>query len=116
MGFKAENIVRHYLVDRGYEILAQNWRKKWGELDIVAQREGIVVFVEVKASTAALAGFDPTIRANWDKMRKVARTAKTYLSSHNYPPEQEWQIDIVALTFDIQKKTAHIQHFKNIEV
>ena len=116
VGYKAENIVRHYLTEKGYEILAHNWRKKWGELDIVTQRDGIIVFVEVKAGMSVHQGFDPLLHANREKMRKVARTARTYLASCKYPAGQEWQIDVVALTFDKEQKSAHIQHFKNIEL
>lgn len=116
VGYKAELVVAQYLLEKGYAILHRNWRKKWGEIDIVAKKDGILVFIEVKANTSNRAGFDPLVRANQDKIRKVARTAQTYLATYEYPAEQDWQIDVVALTFDVPQGTAKVQHFKNIEL
>lgn len=116
VGQKAEGIVAQYLSGKGYEILDRNWRRKWGELDIVASKEGIVIFVEVKASVNAAVGFDPYLRANREKMRKVVRTARTWLLSYKYSPEQEWQVDVVSVAFNPQEGSARIQHFKNVEV
>ena len=116
LGNIAERYVVQHLEQRGYEILDRNWRRKWGELDIVAKKDGAVIFVEVKANRDESEGFDPEVRANREKMAKVARTARTYLMSKKYPPEQEWQIDIISVTFDQPNKVAKIVHFKNVEV
>ena len=49
-GSFAEGLAEKFLKDRGYKILGRNYRKPWGEVDIIAEKEGIVIFVEVKAS------------------------------------------------------------------
>ena len=116
LGYFAEHYVAQYLEAKGYEIMDLNFRKPWGEIDIVVQKEGILVFVEVKASKQATAGFEPELRAGSDKMRKVVRTARTYLAYSKYPPDKEWQVDIVSLTFDKDRGVAQIKHFKNVEV
>ena len=43
-----EDVAARYLLDRGFEILARNWRHQHMEIDIIAQRAGILYFVEVK--------------------------------------------------------------------
>jgi uncharacterized protein (TIGR00252 family) len=48
IGRRAELCVAEYLSDCGYNIVAQNWRTKWCEIDIIASKQGIVYFVEVK--------------------------------------------------------------------
>ena len=70
LGFAAEKIAGEFLEKRGYVILARNYRKPWGEIDIVCEKEGILVFVEVKANKTAAIGFEPELRADRKKMIK----------------------------------------------
>ncbi len=93
-----------------------NYRKPWGEIDIVASKQGILVFVEVKANRKIIAGFEPELRANGSKIHKVVRTARTYLAEKRYDSEQEWQVDVVTIGLDESRDVAKIRHFKNIDV
>ena len=116
IGGLGEKIASEFLVSRGYGILGRNYRKPWGELDLICEKSGTIVFVEVKTNSSSSENFQPEIRGDWKKMRKVARTARSYLAQKNYPPEQEWQIDLISITFFKEKGTAKIKHFKNIEI
>jgi putative endonuclease len=116
LGHVAENIAASFLEERGYTILDKNYRKPWGELDIIAKRGNLLVFSEVKANASHSNYFSPEIRANWSKMRKVARTAQTYLLEKKFPPQQEWQVDVISVTFNKERRTAHIKHFKNVDI
>ena len=49
VGALGEELVVQFLVKRGYKILDRNYRRPWGELDVVAERKGKIHFVEVKA-------------------------------------------------------------------
>ena len=114
LGFLAENIAARYLEERGYEIAAKNYRKPWGEIDIIARKDGIIIFVEVKANRQQTEGFDPEIRVDWKKMRKITRTAELYLEHELCDTDCDWQMDIIAITFDAPNKKAKIRHFKDI--
>jgi putative endonuclease len=115
LGFLAENIAARYLEGRGYEIIAKNYRKPWGEIDIVAKVGERIVFVEVKANRREFAGdFNPEVRVDYQKVNKIKRTATLFLESELGDTDVDWQIDIVAVTFDIQGKKAKIRHFKDI--
>ena len=116
LGFLAENLAARYLEKKGYVILELNYRKPWGELDIVASKEGILVFVEVKANRKIIAGFEPELRANSSKIVKVVRTARIYLVEKHYSVEQEWQVDVISIGLDEPREVAKIRHFKNIDV
>lgn len=48
IGKKGETIAAEWLEQNGYAILARNWRNRTGEIDIIAQEDGCIVFVEVK--------------------------------------------------------------------
>ena len=115
LGFLAENIAARYLEERGYEVIAKNYRKPWGEIDVIAKVGDTVVFVEVKANRQEFAGdFNPEIRVDYQKAQKIRRTAMLYLERELGNMDVEWQVDVMAVTFDIPNKKAKIRHFKNI--
>jgi len=60
----SENYVAQYLKSKDYIIIGHNYRKKWGEIDIIAEKKEILIFVEVKANKEELAGFEPEKRVN----------------------------------------------------
>lgn len=111
----AEKYAFNFLKSRNYSILALNYRKPWGEIDIIAEKNEVVVFIEVKASHKEIIGFEPELRVNKDKVRRIIRAARTYIAEKNYNPEPEWQVDIISITVDKERKVAKIKHFKNIE-
>jgi len=114
LGFLAENIAARYLEDGGYEVIDKNYRKPWGEIDIIAQKDGVVVFVEVKSSGREAEGLEPELRVDWKKEAKIKRVAAFYLEQEFGDMEREWQIDIISITFDKNDKKAELKHFKNI--
>lgn len=112
----AEDRVAQYLEQKNYVIQGRNYRKKWGEIDIIAEKNGIIIFVEVKANKKEVAGFEPENRVSPEKLRRMNRAIETYVAHKKFPPSQEWQIDIVSLTVDEDRGVAKIKHFKNIEM
>ncbi len=115
LGFFAEHYAAEYLTSKKYKILGHNYRKPWGEIDVIAEKEGIVIFVEVKASKKDIPGFEPELRVNADKRHRMARISRTYLSDNNYPVDQPWQMDVIAVAFVKERGVAKIRHYKNIE-
>lgn len=80
-GAWGEAQVARYLEDRGYELLAQGYRSRFGEIDLIACREPYLCFVEVKLRKSG--GFAPA-RAFVDlrKQEKLRMTAELYLAEH----------------------------------
>ena len=114
LGLAAENTVTEHLKGLGYTILDRNWRRPWGELDIVARLGQVVHFIEVKASSRKVTGFDPFLRADGRKMHKVKRTAQTWLSYHRFAPDTEWQLDIASVIMDPLLSSPEIELFEQI--
>ncbi len=112
----AEIYVAQYLEAKDYVVLDKNYRKKWGEIDIIVDKDDILIFVEVKANKTDVAGFEPENRVNPEKLRRMNRAIQTYLAYKKYSPEQEWQIDVVSLTLDRNRGVVKLKHFKNIEI
>ena len=114
-GFLGENIAGHFLEGRGYKILARNYQKPWGEIDIIAEKEGVIVFCEVKTNSKKFFGnnFNPELRVNPVKARHIIRTAELLMKSRFAGQERGWRIDIVAVTINSFSQKAEIKHFKN---
>lgn len=79
-GHRAEQQVGLYLVRQSYIILAYNYRLFDGEIDIIAQHNKDLVFIEVKQRTASF--FDMTELITPSKQRKIIKTARHFLATH----------------------------------
>jgi len=78
-GRLGEDIAVEHLASKGYRIIERNFRCKLGEIDIIAEHDGEVVFVEVR-SRQSDSTFDPAYSINYRKQQKVIRAAQVYLS------------------------------------
>lgn len=115
IGQVGEDLAVQHLKSQKYKILLKNYRKPWGEVDIIAEKEGVVVFVEVKTNSR-ISAFSPENRVNRQKLRHIFRTADLFLKKHFPGKEKPWQIDVIAITLDQTQNTANLQHFKNIVI
>jgi len=82
-GRSAETAVAEYLVRQGYKVITQNWRTKTCEIDIVAQKNRVVYFVEVKYRFASAQGdgFDYITQG---KLKQMHYAAQVWVSEHNW--------------------------------
>ena len=114
-GNLGENIACDFLKKEGYAIIEKNYQKRIGEIDIVASKKDILHFIEVKTrSDSSLAIFGlPQDAVNEKKKRKIIRTALYYLQEENFPEDTSWQIDVIAITINWQRKKAKICFLEN---
>lgn len=80
LGRKAEIFVGVDLERRGFAILAYNYKKFFGEVDIIARKKDLLVFVEVKVRKAHKAYMTELVPAS--KQRKIIQVARIYLAEH----------------------------------
>jgi putative endonuclease len=111
LGALGESLAADYLTHHGYRILERNWRWTRGEIDLIAEKDGEIVFVEVKARRSHRYGTpqDAVTRA---KQHKLIRSAYAYLedSNRNRSP---WRIDVVALDLHTDGKVERLDHIEN---
>ena len=112
-GKLGEDIAAKYLENKGYEIIARNYRKPWGEIDIIAEKKGTLVFVEVKTQKA---GFEwrPEENITRHKKHQLSRIIATYIKERKIPENQDWRIDVLAIELNFNSKNAHVEHIENI--
>lgn len=114
-----ETIASEYLQRKGFKILDRNYRKPWGEIDIIAERDEIVRFIEVKSvSRESLPDisremdYRPEELVDVRKLRKLARTAQLYMEVMR--DEREYQIDVIGVIIVESIKTARCRLFEQV--
>lgn len=95
LGKLAEDFAVRFLQEKGYKIIDRNFRSRFGEIDIVAEESGILVFVEVKARWSQKFG-SPEEAVTPQKLYKIRKTAE-YYSLLKSKTNQRMRIDVVAL-------------------
>lgn len=121
IGRLGEDIAVGYLERRGFAILARNYRKKWGELDIVARRAGVVHFVEVKAGSWHRTKWpkegDPIYRPedhmHGEKCARMARAVQTYVAEHGLE-NTAWTADLLVVLINTEIQKARVRVVPNI--
>jgi len=129
IGEIGENIAVKFLVKHGFSILDRNYTKKWGEIDIVAEKKDKLYFVEVKSvSRETLNTFIPKSYNDSDeryqhrpednmhpwKLKRLSRTIQTYLLSEKVPSEKEWQVDLLVVYLCQKEKRARVKVVNDI--
>ena len=115
-----ETIASKFLERRGFKILERNFRRPWGEIDIIAERGSVIRFVEVKTvSRESLRdtlterdGYRPEEQVHPAKLRRLVRTAELYMSSKN--DNREFQIDVVGVFLDHSHRVARCRLFEQV--
>jgi len=98
LGREGEEAAVAYLKKKGYRILEKNFRSKLGEVDIITEKRGTIVFIEVKARADHQYGH-PFNAITPAKQRKIIQVAQTYLAKHRLM-ENSARFDVVGLTLD----------------
>lgn len=115
LGKEGEDEAVKFLKVNGYKIHERNWKRTYGELDIVAfAPDKTLVFVEVKTLNFIGGGLKPEDQMTRDKMTKFKRVSEVYANEHqNLINEREgWRCDVLTLT-KIEKDFL-IKHYENV--
>ena len=130
-GTLGEKIAANYLKNRGYKILDQNFfliamgGPKIAEVDIIARKRDVFVFVEVK-TIKANSRYLAQDKVNAAKIWKIAKVAEMWLIKNKVPLNVKWQIDVIAVELlpDDRPKIFQkilgprftLSHFENIPI
>jgi|SRR3989338_5400914 len=107
-----EDLACKLLKSKGYKILERNFRKGYGELDIITQLDNLLVFVEVKTRTVERFGTPFESITPW-KLKSLIKTGIFYKSLHPNLPEA-LRMDAVSVILDKDNKLKNIEHIENI--
>jgi putative endonuclease len=94
-GKLGEFIASNYLKDRGCKILYNNWTCRWGEIDLIAEKDGTLIFVEVKYRNGGVNGH-PSESINYFKKKSLQRSINIFLSSNCVTTP--WRVDVLCVS------------------
>ena len=120
IGDAGEDVACVYLENKGDRVVERNYWKPWGEIDIVTERKGKLVFVEVKSvSCESVQNIShgtvrPEENMHEGKLRRLHRAIQTYLLDHKVPEDKGWQIDLACVYLDLERKEAKVDLLENI--
>ncbi len=96
-GNKGEEIAASFLKTTGYRIRERNWKTGRNEIDIIAENDNFIVFVEVKSRAADFL-VNPREAVNVPKQRTIIFAASNYIKNHNIIKESRF--DIITVIFN----------------
>ncbi len=108
-GRKGEELAYNFLLKNGYKILERNWRYKHLEIDIIAKKQDLLHFIEVKTrKDKGLLSARESM--SYKKQENILRAIEIYLSMHdvNCPA----QLDLIAITID-ENEEMSLEHIKD---
>ncbi len=94
-GIDGEALAVKYLSDKGYKIMHQNWRHSHWEVDIIAEKDGILHFIEVKTRLSKKFGY-PEENVSTKKIQNLINAAEEYL--YQNPQWVRIQFDILSIS------------------
>ena len=100
LGDRGEDYTARYLEKRGFRIAERNWHSRYGEIDIIAENEAYLLFVEVKTRKAG-SMVPGELAVTPQKQQKLRLTAESYLLE--YPTDRQPRFDVAALTVEGDK-------------
>ena len=120
VGRLGEEIAAKFLQGKGFKIIERNYRKPWGEIDIIAEKRGTVRFVEVKSVSREnlpdvsreMSNYRPEEQVHPAKLKKVCRTAELYMNEKN--DDREFQIDVVGVFLDMKSRKARCRLYEQV--
>lgn len=123
LGALGESIALKYLVNKGFKLIEKNYRKKFGEIDLIVRKGQKVHFVEVKTvsredvkemSVKVVDSFRPEDNLHSWKLKRLSRAIKVYLAEKRYGEETDWQFDAVTVLLDEKNKVAKVNYLEDI--
>jgi putative endonuclease len=109
LGTAGEQLARRHLEQRGYRFVAANWRRPYGELDLIMRDGNVLVFVEVKTrSSERLVTAEESLAPA--QARRLLRGAQYFLAEREELAGLYWRIDLIAITLTLTGAVSRLTH------
>lgn len=112
IGKFGEDLAKNFLIKHGYRIIDTNVKLSYQELDLVAQKNGQTVFIEVKTRISQFYGPAENAMA-LGKLERFRKGIEMYIAKNNLDID-EIRADLITVDIDHIKQTAKIKHYKDV--
>lgn len=143
LGDVGEGVACKYLESKGCRIVERNYLRKWGEIDIIAKKGDLLIFVEVKSVSSRaeervshenigsngspheiggaaisqgsrVTGYRPEENVHPAKLKRLHRAIQTYFLDHKISENQPWRLDIACVYLDFSTRKAKVEVIENV--
>lgn len=111
-GRLGEEFAKQLLLKKGYQIISQNFRSRWGEIDLIAQKDKKLIFVEVKSRIGTAKG-KPYEAITKRKIYNLRRPIQYFLLQNNYK-NYKLSLDVISVIFNRDQEIEDVKHFENL--
>ncbi len=112
IGRFGETLAKNYLIKHGYKIIKQNLKISYQELDLIAEKDGQIIFVEVKTRLSQIYG-PADEAATFTNLTRYQRGIEMFIEDNNVATDN-FRADLIAVDIDRRKSTAKIKHYRDI--
>ena len=109
IGNYGEDKACQFFIKKGYEILERNWRTRSGEIDIIAYKEEILVFIEVKTLPNGTVDMLQKV-LNQQKFKRILKTSKRFLLNHREYSNSYIRYDVIVIDMPGLSPVYHIKN------
>lgn len=99
MGGEYETIAADYLIGQGYKILERNHHNPYGELDIIAEKDRTIIYIEIKFRSGSQYG-DPLEAVDGRKQRRISMAASYHYARHGALEGRPCRFDVIGISKD----------------
>ena len=117
IGDIGEEVAVKYLERKGFRILERNYLRKWGEIDIIAEKGQLLSFIEVKSvsrESGSRETYRPEENVHPAKLKRLHWAIRTYLLDRKVPDSREWRVDVACVYLDFSTRKAKVEMLENI--
>jgi putative endonuclease len=120
IGKLGEEIACNFLIKQGFSIIDTNYHSRYGEIDIIAEKDSKLRFVEVKSVKVKNIEIlleqrvTPEDNLTFQKWRKIILTLENYLKHKAVPHETRYQVDLACVYIETKTRSARVKLLENI--
>ncbi len=111
-GILGEDVASKFVERNGFRLLTRNYRKKWGEIDIIAMKDDGLHFFEVKSVTDKRRRPEENVHSF--KMKQIRKMVQTYLAETGRGTESQFHFHVLCVFMDMEKRRASVKWIKNV--
>lgn len=118
VGKRGEDEACAHLIRAGFKIIGRNYWRKWGEIDVIAQKGTDLRFVEVKSVSREFISnnedYEPEDNLHPWKRKRLRRVIETYILDKDLDDEIDWQVDAITVYLNQAGIVLKIEHLEDI--
>ena len=122
IGFLGEDVASLFLQRKGYFVFEKNYRKKQGEIDLIAKKDSKIHFFEVKTVSCEIRennvnheteGYRPEDNVHPMKLKRLSETVSIYILERNIE-DMEWTFNVITVLLDRKSKKAKVSLLEDL--